>query len=226
MEKHTFNWDPPRPKPLFPHVQHPGVICADNWYDIHARLHRQMKRPLLKRAQHRPLSITPRALGENEHALPLPLHLPRRALKRLDRARPVPTINKHRPRQRHEPAQKRRPRQRRLGRDAAVLWENGREQQHVELGLVVTDQHAGARAEVLAALDDVAGDAGCEGHGVVEGAGGGPLRDAVVAEEAEGEGGEDAVEGAEDEGAVGGEEAGVEGGDADAEGGEGEEGGC
>ena len=61
-------------------------------------------------------------------------------------------------------------------------------------------------------------------HGVVEGAGDGPLADAVLADETEGEGGEDAVGGAEDEAAVGGEEAGVEGGGGDGEVGEGEEG--
>ena len=55
---------------------------------------------------------------------------------------------------------------------------------------------------------------------MVEGAGGGPLGDAVVAEEAESEGGEDAVGGAEEEGEVGGEEAGVEGGSGVAEVGE------
>ena len=67
-------------------------------------------------------------------------------------------------------------------------------------------------------------DARRPGHGVVEGAGDGPLADAVLADEAEDEGGEDAVGGAEDEAAVGGEEAGVEGGGGDGEVGEGEEG--
>ena len=36
------------------------------------------------------------------------------------------------------------------------------------------------------------------GHGVVERSGDGPLADAVLADEAEGEGGEDAVGGADD----------------------------
>lgn len=67
-------------------------------------------------------------------------------------------------------------------------------------------------------------DARRPAHGVVEGSGDGPLADAVLANEAEGEGGEDAVGGAEDEAAVGGEEAGIEGGSWDGEVGEGEEG--
>ena len=67
----------------------------------------------------------------------------------------------------------------------------------------------------------------CPGHGVVERSGDGPLADAVLADEAEGEGGKDAVGSADDEAAVGGEEAGVEGGGGEeGEVGEGEEGGC
>ena len=59
----------------------------------------------------------------------------------------------------------------------------------------------------------------CSGHG--------PLADAVLADEAKDEGGEDAVGGTEDEAAVGGEEAGIEGsGGEEGEVREGEEGGC
>ena len=75
-------------------------------------------------------------------------------------------------------------------------------------------------------LDDFKPYARSPSHGVVEGSRDGPLADAVLAGEAEEEGGEDAVGGAEDEAAVGGEQAGVEGGFGDGEVGEGEEGGC
>ena len=61
----------------------------------------------------------------------------------------------------------------------------------------------------------------------MERSGDGPLADAMLADEAEGKGGEDAVGGADDEAAIGGEEAGVEGsGREEGEVGEGEEGGC
>ena len=58
--------------------------------------------------------------------------------------------------------------------------------------------------------DDVEAGAGGEVHEVVERAGGRVLRDSGLVDEAEDDGGEDAVEGAEDEGAVGGEGAGCE----------------
>ena len=83
---------------------------------------------------------------------------------------------------------------------------------------MVADEDGGARLEVLLAADDLEADACSEAHGPLEGPSGGPLRDAVVADEAEGDGGEDAVEGADDEEAVGGEEAEEEGGGALAEG--------
>ena len=90
---------------------------------------------------------------------------------------------------------------------------------------MVPDQHARPRIEVLFARDDFELDARRPGHGVLEGARDGPLADAVAADEAEEEGGEDPVGGAENEAAVGGEEAEVEGGGRDGELGEGEEGG-
>lgn len=78
---------------------------------------------------------------------------------------------------------------------------------------------------MLLAGDDVEADAGGVAHGVFEGAGGGPLGDAVVADEAKDDRGEDAVEGAEDKRAVGGEKAGVEAGGLKAGQGHGVEGG-
>ena len=64
------------------------------------------------------------------------------------------------------------------------------------------------------------------GHGILKGSRDGPLADAVLADEAKGEGCEDAVCGAEDETAVRGEETGVKGGGRDGEVGEGEESAC
>ena len=154
----------------------------------------------------------PGPLGENEHALPVLAHLLRRALERLNRRVPVRAVDEDGPRQRHEPAQKRRFLQARFRGHGAVLREDGREQQDVERGLVVPDQDHGARGEVLGPGHNLEFHAGGVPHGVVEGAGGGPLADAMVADGAEVEGGEHAEGGAEEEGGVGGEGAGVEGG--------------
>ena len=128
--------------------------------------------------------------------------------------------------ERHEPAEKGHEAEGAFGRHAAVRGEDGAEEEDVEFGLVVPDQHARPRAQVLAPGDDLEVDAGGERHGVVEGSGDGPLADPVSVDEPQGEGGEDAVGGTQDEAAVGGEEAGVEGGGGDGEVGEGEEGGC
>lgn len=136
----------------------------------------------------------------------------------------VRPINEHSAREGHEPAEKGHEAEGSFGRDAAVRGEDGAEEEDVEFGLVVPDQDAGSRAEVFFSGDDLEADSCGPEHGVVEGAGDGPLADAVGADEAEEEGGEDAVGGAEEEAAVGGEEAGVEGGGGGGEVGEGEEG--
>ncbi len=185
-----------------------------------------MERSLLEGPHLRPLCITPRALGEDENALPLLPHLRGRLVERGVRGGGVGPVDEDGAREGHEPAEEGHEAEGALGRDAAVGGEDGAEEEDVELGLVVPDQHARSRAQVLLARDDFEPDARRQGHGVVEGARDGPLADAVLADEAEGEGGEDAVGGAEDEGAVGGEEAGVEGGGGDGEVGEGEEGAC
>ena len=63
---------------------------------------------------------------------------------------------------------------------------------------MVTDQHHGTRGEVFAAGLYFETYAGGQGHAVVECARGGPLRDSMLPEQAEEEGGEDAVGGAGD----------------------------
>lgn len=163
-----------------------------------------MKRPLLKLQQLRPLRITPRPLGKNKHALPLPTHLPRRPLESRARRSAIRAIDEDGAGEGHEPAEEGHGAEGGLGGDGAVRGEDGGDEQDVELGLVVGDEDGGAGGEVFAAGEDGEGDAGGQAHGVVEGAGGGVLRDAVVVEQAEGEGGEDAVGGAEEEGEVGG----------------------
>lgn len=183
-----------------------------------------MERPLFERPHLRPICVTPRALWEDENALPLLPHLRGRFIKRRVRRGRVGAIDEDGARERHEPAEKGHEAEGAFGRDAAVGREDGAEEEDVEFGLVVPDQHARPRAQILLPCDDFKAYARRPAHGVVEGSGDGPLADAVLADEAEGEGGEDTVGGAEDEAAVGGEEAGVEGGGGDGEVGEGEEG--
>ena len=64
---------------------------------------------------------------------------------------------------------------------------------------------------MLFPADDAEAHAGCETHGPFEGASCGPLRGSVVADEAKGDGGEDAVCCAYDKHAVGSEDAVEEG---------------
>ena len=73
--------------------------------------------------------------------------------------------------------------------------------------MVPNDDHRSLRREVFAALNDDEAHAGRVAHDEVEGAGGGPLCETVLAHSSEGERGEDAIGCAGDEGDVGGEEA-------------------
>lgn len=158
------------------------------------------------------MRITPRALGEDEDALAMPQHLLRRAAKRLPRAARVGAVDEHGPAEGHEPAEKGHAFEARFGGHGTPGREDAREEQDVQLALVVPDDDAGAGgAEVVFSRDDVEGYAGGVAHDEGEGAGGEVLGEAVGAEGAEEEGDEDAVGGAEDEGGVGGEDAGVEG---------------
>lgn len=79
---------------------------------------------------------------------------------------------------------------------------------------MVTDEDCGARgAEIVVGVLDHEGYAGGQPHHPFEGAGHGPLGDAVVSHDAEEDGYVDAVAGADDEGNVACEETGEEAGD-------------
>ena len=77
---------------------------------------------------------------------------------------------------------------------------------------MVADDDAGASVQVLPARDDVEFHAGGEAHAELEGAGGQVLGEAVLADEAEEDGGDGAIGSADEKGEVGGKEAGDEGG--------------
>lgn len=68
---------------------------------------------------------------------------------------------------------------------------------------MVPNEDRRPRREMLLALDDFEAYAGGEGHCVLEGAGGGPLRYAMAADETEENGGDDAVGRADEEAGVG-----------------------
>lgn len=119
-----------------------------------------MERTLLKRQQLRPVRITPRPLREDKHTLPVIPHFLRRTIKSLNSRLLIRPVNKHSPRQRHKPTQDRNLSQRLLGRDTAVWREHGAQQEHVEFGLVVSDEHGWSGGEVLGALDYVESHAG------------------------------------------------------------------
>ena len=161
-----------------------------------------MKGPLLKRSHFRSICIAPRAFWEDENALPLLLHLRSRLVKRRMRRGGIRAIDKDGARERHKPAQERNEAQGPFGRDAAIRREDRPQEEDVEFRLVVSDEDAGSCVEEFLPRDDVEMYACHPGHGVLKGSRDGPLADAVFADEAQGEGGEDAVGGAEDEAAV------------------------
>ncbi|QSZ29456.1 hypothetical protein DSL72_003970 [Monilinia vaccinii-corymbosi] len=195
-------------------MQHIAVARHHNGHDGDPRLNGQMKRALLKRQQRGLLGIASRALGKNIHALFLVSDLRCRPRHRLSRILRIASVDKHRAAQTHKPAQERNVLQTLLGRHGTVLREDAAQHEHVQLGLMVSDEDGGARgAEVVVGVLDVEGYARGEPHGPFEGAGDGPLGDAVISHEAEEDGYEDAVARAEDEGKVAGEETGEEAGE-------------
>ena len=109
-------------------------------------------------------------------------HLPGGTLKRLHSLTPIHAIDEHRPAQTHEPAQKGHAGETFLRGHGAVFGKDGAEQEDVEFGLVVADDHHGAfGSEVFSSFDDDEADSSGVAHDEVEGAGDGPLGEAVFA---------------------------------------------
>lgn len=190
-----------------------AVVGHDDGHDGHLRLDGKVEGALLEGQQHGLLGIAPCALGEHVHALLPVLHLVGGALHGVAGILGVLAVDEDGAAQRHEPAQERRLLQGGLGRHAAVLGEHAPQHEHVQLRLVVADEDGGADGlQGAVGVNDLEGDAGGGGHHVLEGAAGGPLRDAAVADDAQGDGGEGAIEGGGDEGDVGCQAAGDEAG--------------
>lgn len=181
------------------------VVLNHNRHDRHTSLNSQVESTLLERQQHRLIGVTPRALGENEHALAVSLHLIHGAVKGLHGSLAVCTVNKYSSGKSHEPAQEGDIAQRLLRRDTAVRREDLAQHEHIKLGLVVTNKDSRPGSEVLLALDDVELDAGGDTHHPLETAGSGPLGDTAIADEAEDDGGDHTVDRTQEQGAIGGE---------------------
>lgn len=212
-ENFTLDGDLARVEDEVLDIQHIAVVGHDDGDNGHAGLDGEVEGALLEREQRGIFRVAPGSLGEHVDALSLGLNLLRSALHGIARILAILAIQKDGPAQRHEPSQERRLLQRRLGRDAAILGEDGAEHEHIQLGLVVANEDGGPRgAENILGILHVKGDADGEAHEVVKGAPGGPLRNLLLAGEGEGDGGEDAVEGDEDERDVAGEDAGDKGG--------------
>ena len=145
-----------------------------------------MKSALLERPEVRAGGIAAGALGEDEDALAGSTHLVRGAGEGEEGLVFVGAVDEDGAREDHEPAEEGDPFEGALGRHAAVVWPDGAEEEDVERGLVVADQDGRTHGvEVFGAGDDFEAGVGCVAHGPFEGAGGGPLGEAVVAEEAE-----------------------------------------
>lgn len=151
------------------------VILRHNRHHRRARFHRQMEPAFLERQHLGGIRVTAGSLGEDKDALAIEAHFIRSAVERLEGRFAVRAVDKHRAGEGHEPAQERDCGERLLGRDAAVGREYGAEHEHVELGLVVADEHRRASGEVLDALDNVEPHPRRVPHDPFEAAGGGPL---------------------------------------------------
>lgn len=194
-------------------VEDVAVVCDDDGHNGHAGLHGEVEGALLEGQQHGVLGVAARALGEHVDALLPGLDLLGGAGHGLPGVLGVLAVDEDGAAEAHEPAEEGDVLEVRLGGDAAPLGEHGAEHEDVKLGLVVADEDGGpGGGEDLVRVLDLEDDARGQAHDVVEGASGCPLRDALLADEGEEDGGEDAEDGADEERDVGGEGAGHEAG--------------
>lgn len=171
-----------------------------------------MKGALLEWSQLRPVGVAPRALREDKHILAFAAHLLGRALERFERICAIAPIDEHGTGEGHEPSEERDALEARFGRDGSEGRENGAEEEHIQLGLMVAHDHARPpRVEIFFARHDLEPNPRGQIHGDFERAGHQVLHDPVVAERPEKDRGQNAVNCANDETAVGGEESGKEG---------------
>lgn len=161
------------------------VVFRNDRNNGHTRLQRQMERALLERQQLRSIRVAARALGEDEDTLAMVAHLIGSTIESLDGRFAVGTINEDGAREGHEPAEEGNMFEGLLGRDAAVRREDVAEHEHIQFGLVVSNEDGGPGVQVFSAFDNVEAHAGGVAHNPLETARGGPLGDAAVASDTE-----------------------------------------
>lgn len=190
-----------------------AVVCDNAGNNGHAGLDSKVESTLLERQQHGLLGVTSSTLGEHVDALSLGLNLTGSALHSLAGVLAVLAIDENGTAQRHEPAEERHLLQRSLSSNTAVLGEHDSEHENIEFSLVVSDKDGRARSaeDIIGVLDDEL-DAGGVAHNMVKAAADSPLRDLLLSNDGEEDGGKDSVGCDGEEGDVGGEAAGGEGG--------------
>lgn len=189
-----------------------AVVGHDDGDNGDAGLHGQVEGALLVGQQRGLLGVAAGALGEHVDALALGLDLGGGAVHGGAGVFAVLAVDEDCAAEAHEPAEEGHLLELGLCRDAAVLGEDGAQHEHVELGLVVADEDGGPGGveDVVRVVNDEL-DARGQLHGVVEGSRDGPLRNLLLAQDGQDDGGDDAVERAGDERHVGGQDAGHEG---------------
>lgn len=176
-----------------------AVVCDNAWHNRHAGLNGKMESTLLERQQHGLLGVASSTLWEHINALSLGLDLGGGALHSLAGILAVFAIDKDRAAQGHEPAEEGHLLEGSLCGDTAVLGEHCTEHENIKLGLVVPNENSWSRGakDIVRVFNDKLNTSGVE-HEIPKRATDGPLRDLLLADDGEKDGGENTV-GSDDE---------------------------
>lgn len=190
-----------------------AIVCDNAGHNGHTGLDSKVESTLLERQQHGLLGVTSSTLGEHVDTLSLGLNLTSSALHSLAGILAVLAIDENGTAQRHEPAEERHLLQRSLSSNTAVLGKHDSEHENIEFCLVVSDKDSRARSteDIIGVLNDELNASGVA-HNVVKTAADSPLRDLLLPDDGEEDGGEDSVGCDGEERDVGSETAGGEGG--------------
>lgn len=180
-EEHTLDLDRAGFESHIARGQHVGVVFRNHRNNRHTGLDGEMESTLLERQQLGVVGVTPSTLGKDKDALALGAHLFRSGVECLDGRLAVGAINENRSRKSHEPAEEGDIAEGLLGRDTAVRREDVSQHQHVQFGLVVSNEHGRTGGQMFLALHNVKLHAGGKPHHPLEAARGGPLRNPSVA---------------------------------------------
>lgn len=192
----TFHGDSTRAKHHGLEMKNVAVIGDDARHNWHASLNGKMERALLERQQDRVLGVAAGSFREHVDALALHLNLPGGSSHGVPRILGVLAIDKDGTAQAHKPSQEGNLLEIRFGSDAAPLGEQGAEHEDVQLRLVIANEDGRPNgAEYIARVVNLEDNARRQSHGVVERAGGNPLRNTLLANEGEEHGGDDTKDG-------------------------------